>query len=81
MDVHFIPFNGRPLIYCPLKRLAFIGNRALIECLRGRATNPNSTPAQTHIESVTSSRNNLPGRPLAAKGDKRATASSHCAFI
>ena len=51
MDVHFIPFNGRYLIYCPLKRLAFIGNQALIEYLRERATNPNATPAQTDIES------------------------------
>jgi uncharacterized protein len=50
MDVHFIPFNGRYLIYRPLKRLAFIGNRALVDYLRGRAAAPDTTPAQPDIE-------------------------------
>lgn len=35
-DVHFIPLNGRYLIYRPLKKLAFIGNQALVDYLRQR---------------------------------------------
>jgi uncharacterized protein len=50
IDVHFIPFNGRYLIYRPLKRLAFIGNRALTDYLRGRAAAPDTTPVQRDIE-------------------------------
>ena len=37
MDVHFIPFQGRYIIYRPLKRLAFVGNKALVNYLRDRA--------------------------------------------
>jgi uncharacterized protein len=50
MDVHFIPFNGHYLIYRPLKHLAFIGNRALVDYLQKRASSPNTTPAQADIE-------------------------------
>jgi uncharacterized protein len=50
MDVHFIPFGEQFLIYCPLKRLAFIGNQALVDYLEGRATTPDFTRAQPYIE-------------------------------
>lgn len=48
--VHFIPFNGRYLIYRPLRRLAFIGNQGLVNYLRERAADPVRTPAQSDIE-------------------------------
>lgn len=50
IDVHFIPFNGRYLVYRPLKRLAFIGNRALVNYLRGRAAAPDTTPVHADVE-------------------------------
>ncbi len=50
MDVHFIPFHGRYLIYRPLRHLAFIGNQALVDYLRGRAEQSAGTPVQPDIE-------------------------------
>lgn len=49
-DVHYVPFRGRYLIYRPLRRLAFIGNRALVTYLRGRAEAPDATPPRPDIE-------------------------------
>lgn len=40
MDIHFIPLNDKYLFYRPLKRLAFIGNRALVNYLHARTENP-----------------------------------------
>jgi uncharacterized protein len=49
-DVHFIPFHGRYLIYRPLKRLAFIGNLALVNYLRARVAAPAETPVLPEVE-------------------------------
>jgi uncharacterized protein len=49
-DAHFIPFKGQFLIYRPLRRLAFVGNGALVGYLRERAERPDTTPAQADIE-------------------------------
>lgn len=49
-DVHFIPFGEQFLIYRPLKELAFIGNQALVDYLKGRSTDLHTTPAQPDIE-------------------------------
>jgi uncharacterized protein len=50
MDTHFIAFNGQYLIYRPLKRLAFIGNQALVDYLKQRASAPAATLLQPEIE-------------------------------
>jgi uncharacterized protein len=48
--VHFIPLSGRYLIYRPLKRLAFIGNRALVEYLQRRDADPEDTEVRPDVE-------------------------------
>jgi uncharacterized protein len=48
--VYFVPFNDRYLIYRPLKRLAFIGNRALVDYLRARVRKPAAAPVRPDIE-------------------------------
>jgi uncharacterized protein len=49
-DVHFIPLDGRYLVYRPLERLAFVGNRALVEYLRRRTAVADAMPVQADIE-------------------------------
>ncbi len=49
-DVYFIEFNGRYLIYRPLKRLAFIGNQALINYIGRRTINSHTAPAHPDID-------------------------------
>ncbi len=50
IDVHFIPLQGQYIIYRPLKRLAFVGNKALVNYLRARATSPDSIQENPEIE-------------------------------
>lgn len=51
-DVHFLPLRGHYLIYRPLRRLAFIGNQALVDYLRGRADAPATTPVRPDVETL-----------------------------
>jgi uncharacterized protein len=44
-ETFILPFAGQHLIYRPRRRLAFSGNRALVECLRQRHTAPDANPA------------------------------------
>lgn len=48
--MHFIPLGGRYLVYRPLQRLAFIGNRALVQYLERRASRPETEPTRDEVE-------------------------------
>lgn len=49
-EIYFIPFHGQYLIYRPLVRLAFVGNRALSRYLRRRMAAPCCAGRDPQIE-------------------------------
>lgn len=50
MELYTIPFEGAYIIYRPLRKLAFLGNEAMVEYIRLRQQHPD-TPARESVES------------------------------
>lgn len=57
MEVYYIPFEDQYIVYRPLKKLAFIGNRAMVDYINGRHPKKKENSQNQEIESFLDSVN------------------------